>query len=83
MQKKNKKFKTREERGLAKYDAPLSLQFKQGFSAFKKNKESNPFNSKTMQAREWQRGYNTAYYIQLERVKKNESRRRSEKIHAG
>ena len=25
MQKKNKKFKTRQERGLGKYDAPLSL----------------------------------------------------------
>ena len=76
-----KKFKTRQERGLGKYDAPLSLQYNQGFSAFKRNK-NNPFGENTMQAREWQRGYNVAYFVKLERVKDAESRRRSEKIHA-
>ena len=47
MQKKNKKYKTRQERGLGKYDAPLSLQFNQGFSAFKRRKLINPFSDKT------------------------------------
>ena len=82
MQKRNKKFKTRQERGLGKYDAPLSLQFNQGFSAFRRNKLMNPFSEMTMQSREWQRGFNSAYYIQLERVKNAEARRRGEKIHA-
>ena len=82
MQKKNKKFKTRQERGLGKYDAPLSLQFNQGFSAFKRKKLVNPFNDMTMQSREWQRGFNSAYYMQLERTKNVEARRRGEKIHA-
>ena len=82
MQKRNKKFKTRQERGLGKYDAPLSLQFNQGFSAFRRHKLVNPFSDMTMQSREWQRGFNSAYYIQLERVKNAEARRRSEKIHA-
>ena len=82
MQKRNKKFKTRQERGLGKYDAPLSLQFNQGFSAFRRNKLLNPFSDMTMQSREWQRGFNSAYYIQLERVKNADSRRRGEKIHA-
>tara|TARA_Y100000401_G_C8274869_1_gene200291 strand:- start:23 stop:274 length:252 start_codon:yes stop_codon:yes gene_type:complete len=82
MQKKNKKFKTRQERGLGKYDAPLSLQFNQGFSAFKRKKLVNPFNNMTMQSREWQRGFNSAYYMQLERTKNVEARRRGEKIHA-
>ena len=82
MQKKNKKFKTRQERGLGKYDAPLSLQFNQGFIAFKRKKLVNPFNDMTMQSREWQRGFNSAYYMQLERTKNVEARRRGEKIHA-
>ena len=82
MQKKNKKFKTRQERGLGKYDAPLSLQFNQGFSAFKRKKLVNPFNDMTMQSREWQRGFNSAYYMQLERTKNVEARRRGEKVHA-
>ena len=83
MEKNNKKSKTRQQRGLGKYDAPLSLQFNQGFSAFKRRKLINPFSDKTMQSREWQRGFNSAYYVQLERVKNAEARRRSEKIHAG
>ena len=81
MQKKNKKFKTRQERGLGKYDAPLSLQFNQGFNAFKRKKLVNPFNDMTMQSREWQRGFNSAYYMQLERTKNVEARRRGENIH--
>ena len=81
MQKRNKKHKTRQERGLGKHDAPLSLQFNQGFNAFKRKKLINPFGEMTMQSREWQRGFNSAYYIQLERVKNAEARRRGEKIH--
>jgi len=81
MQKKNRKYKTRQERGLGKYDAPLSLQFNQGFNAFKRKKLTNPFSDMTMQSREWQRGFNSAYYIQLERVKNAEARRRGEQIH--
>ena len=43
----------------------------------------NPYNSNTMQSREWSRGYNSAYAQQLKKVKHAEDRRRSEKIHAG
>jgi len=35
-----------------------------------------------MQAREWERGFNLSYFQKLERVKKDEARRRGEKIHA-
>ena len=69
--KQKKKVLSRQERGLGKYDAPLKLQFNQGMTGFKFN---NPYNSNTMQHREWQRGYNSAYYKQATR---NESRRRS------
>ena len=58
--------------GLTKYDAPLRIQYEWGYEAFKRG---GRFDSKgifqevrlntdpnTMQAREWQRGYNDAYY---------------------
>ena len=82
LMKQKKKLLSRQERGLGKYDAPLKLQFNQGITGFKFNKV-NPFPSNTMQHREWQRGYNFAYFKQLEKVKRNESRRRSQEVHAG
>ena len=73
IQKKKLNQLSRKERGLGKYDAPLKLQFNQGMTGFKFNKV-NPFPSTTMQHREWQRGYNSAY---LKQAIRNESRRRS------
>ena len=35
-----------------------------------------------MERKEWQRGYNVAYFKQLEKVKQDEFRRRSETVHA-
>ena len=70
---KKKKNLSRQERGLGKYDAPLKLQYNQGITGFRFNKK-NPFPAKTMQHREWQRGYNFAYFKQVE---KNEARKRS------
>tara|TARA_B110000902_G_C14003889_1_gene473756 strand:- start:37 stop:267 length:231 start_codon:yes stop_codon:yes gene_type:complete len=67
---------------LSKYDAPLKIQFTKGFSDFKRGKRTNPYNHNTMQAREWTRGFNTSYFQTLEKVKHNEARRGSEKIHA-
>lgn len=67
---------------LSKYDAPLKIQFTRGISDFKRGKIINPYHSNTMQAREWLRGFNTSYYQRLERVKRDEARRGSEKIHA-
>ena len=93
--KKMQKQRKKRNPNLSKYDAPLRIQFDRGFNAFKgkqyvKNIKGNrvimtenPYNINTMQAREWTRGYNSAYAQQLERVKKDEARRRSEKIHAG
>ena len=68
---------------LSKYDAPLKIQFTKGMSDFKRGKTTNPYHSNSMQSREWLRGFNTSYYQRLERVKRDEARRRSEKIHAG
>ena len=68
---------------LSKYDAPLKIQFTKGMSDFKRGKIINPYHSNTMQSREWLRGFNTSFYQRLERVKKDEARRRSEKLHEG
>ena len=68
---------------LSKYDAPLKIQFTKGMSDFKRGKITNPYHSNTMQSREWLRGFNTSFYQRLEKVKKDEARRRSEKVHAG
>ena len=68
---------------LSKYDAPLRIQHNRGVTDFKRGKVINPFNLNTMQAREWERGFNASYIQNLERVRHAEARRRSEKIHAG
>ena len=67
---------------LSKYDAPLKIQFSKGMSDFKRGRVLNPYHSNTMQAREWSRGFNLSYFQRLERVKKDEARRRGEEIHA-
>ena len=64
--------------GLGKYDAPLRIQYQGGYDAFKRGgrfitvkgknifQESRPnLDSNTMQYREWQRGWNDAYYENL------------------
>ena len=74
---------------LSKYDAPLRIQYEWGYEAFKRGgrfvKKGNAtvfvehrpnMDLHTMQAREWQRGWNDAYYEQLEKVQLNEFRER-------
>ena len=76
--------------GLSKYDAPLRIQYDWGYDAFKKGGrfvairgkriflESRPnLHPNSMQAREWQRGWNAAYYENLENGKYNGIRGRS------
>jgi|TARA_B100001094_G_scaffold108423_1_gene104365 hypothetical protein len=74
--------------GLSKYDAPLRIQYQWGYDAFKRGGKLTKVGTKniylehrsaidpnTMQAREWQRGWNDAYYEQLEEVQSNEQAR--------
>jgi len=72
----NTKRLTRKERGLGKYDAPLRMQYEKGYSDFKKGRLMNPFHEDTMQFREWNRGFNVAYFEQLKKVKEYEARGR-------
>jgi hypothetical protein len=61
--------------GLSKYDAPLRIQYEWGQEAFSKGKLHCPIDANTMQAREWQRGWNDAYYVNLAKVQASEQTR--------
>lgn len=76
--------------GLSKYDAPLKIQYQWGYEAFKRGgrfvkkgkrqifEENRPnIDPNTMQAREWQRGWNDAYHEQLEKGQYNGVKGRS------
>jgi hypothetical protein len=63
---------TRKQRGLGKYDAPLKFQYEKGYKDFRQGRVVNPFLDDTMQHREWERGFNKAYFEQLERVRRYE-----------
>ena len=65
----------RQRKGLGKYDAPLKIQHQRGFKDFCRGKIINPFNSRTMQHREWERGFNDAYAHNLKKVQKHELNR--------
>jgi hypothetical protein len=67
--------------GLKKYDAPLKIQYQWGYQAFNKGGvfkkigkqsvfvENRPYmDEHTMQYREWQRGWNAAYFENLEKL---------------
>tara|TARA_R100001510_G_C7590848_1_gene160611 strand:- start:405 stop:626 length:222 start_codon:yes stop_codon:yes gene_type:complete len=66
--------------GLSKYDAPLRIQFQKGYDSFKRGKVKNPFHPNSMQYREWCRGFNSAYFQNLKKVKNYEFRNRSKKV---
>ena len=68
----NKGNNSRKERGLGKHDAPLSVQYNRGVVDFKKGRTVNPFSDDTMLYREWERGFNAAYFENLKEVKRNE-----------
>ena len=70
--------------GLSKYDAPLRIQYQWGDDAFQRGgrfvnfkgreifQENRPnLDPNTMQYREWQRGWNDAYFESLEKGKYN------------
>ena len=75
-------------RKFKRYDAPLKIQFRGGYEAFKKGgkyrqignrklfTEFRPRFKEDMQLKEWQRGFNTAYFENLSRIKKDEQLRK-------
>tara|TARA_E500000318_G_C3492821_1_gene185130 strand:+ start:198 stop:425 length:228 start_codon:yes stop_codon:yes gene_type:complete len=71
-------------KGLKKYDAPLRIQFEWGYEAFSKGGSFNRkghymqmvpnMDPNTMQYREWQRGWDTAYFENLEKLNGSRTR---------
>lgn len=47
--------------------APLKIQFEKGVYAFKRGWLGNPYDPETIQGKEWQRGFNSAYFANLKR----------------
>lgn len=46
--------------------APLKIQFEKGYQAFRRGFTKNPYQRKDdLQSREWERGFNTAYFDAL------------------
>jgi len=79
--------KTVRRNGLGKYDAPLRIQYQWGYEAFHKGGgfkkigkhsvfvENRPnMDVHTMQYREWQRGWNAAYFENLEKLNESGAR---------
>ena len=66
---------------LKKYDAPLRIQFEKGVQCFRQCRIKSPYPLNTMQYREWQRGFNSAYMNNLKRVKEYEFRKRGTKVY--
>ena len=75
--------KSRAQRGLGKYDAPLRVQHQMGYDCFRHGRMENPFSDDTMQYREWSRGFDRAFYDNLKRVKEHELRTRSNTVPKG
>lgn len=47
--------------------APLKIQFEKGVYAFKRGWLGNPYDPETIQGKEWQRGFNSAYFVNLDK----------------
>jgi len=61
---------------IGKYDAPLKIQYQRGEEDFKRGRLTNPFDSRTDQSREWERGFTAAYHQHLQKWQQYELTRR-------
>ena len=52
--------------------------YEQGKQAFKTGKLGNPYQDHTKENREWEVGFNKAYFSNLERVKEYEQNKKTE-----
>lgn len=55
--------------------------FEQGYRDFGKGYTTNPHKKGTPKYRDWEFGFNKAYFRNLERVRENEARRGSQAVH--
>lgn len=49
---------------------PLVLQYQQGVVAFQRGWVANAYNPETVKGKEWQRGWDAAYFANLDKRKK-------------
>lgn len=56
--------------------------FDEGRLAFRKGNLTNPYNPDTSRHRDWQFGFDRAYFENLEKVKTNEENRKAKKASA-
>lgn len=62
-------------------NAPLKIQFQWGYEAFSKGILTTKIKRNTMQYREWQRGWNTAYFDNLKGIRNgNKATTRNKKV---
>lgn len=54
--------------------------FEQGYKDFGKGQTTNPYNKDTPKYRDWEFGFTKAYRANLDRVRENEDRRRSQRV---
>lgn len=54
--------------------------FEQGYQDFAKGNLINPYNKDTPKHRDWEFGFNKAFFRNAERVRENEARRGSQAI---
>ncbi len=52
-----------------------------GYKDFTSGRIINPYNLNTYRHKEWERGFNKAYFEQLKKVKGYEARGRSKEVH--
>lgn len=50
---------------------PLPLQYNQGFYAFQRGWIANQYKPDTIKGKEWQRGFDAAYFMNLKNRSKN------------
>ena len=51
-------------------NAPLKIQFGQGYYAFSRGWLGNQYPADSMAGKEWQRGFDAAYFDNLAKIKK-------------
>ena len=54
--------------------------FEQGYQDFGKGQTTNPYNTNTPKHRDWEFGFNKAFFRNAERVRENEARRGSQAV---
>lgn len=50
--------------------APLKIQYQQGYYAFSRGWLGNQYSPETTAGKEWQRGFDAAYFHNLDRIKR-------------